>query len=136
LVGEGKPIFRKAVILVPPLGAAGLAEGEVGESFARAANVGDEAVEDDAFLLVLIEPGEDVLLQVATGLGNAESEHLMNTCVLLDETQGIGDAAVISRLVTEKRHHVAGNRKAESQHNRVLAVVEELVEEAGLKSAA
>ena len=67
-IGERKPVFWKAEVLMTALGAARLAKGKVAEGLARTADVGDQSVKHAALALVLIKAGPDVLLKITARL--------------------------------------------------------------------
>ena len=110
-------------------GAAGLREAEIGEGPLAAREVRHQAFEHHAPGFVRVEAVIEEVVQVAAGLRHAEADRTVDPAgEHIRRTRGI------RALVAQERHDIARRRQSEADHLRVLGLIDELVDRAGVEA--
>jgi hypothetical protein len=103
--------FREPMILMLGTSAIRLAKFVVGEYLANTSDMAQEAVDDFAARLILIEAERDVIAEIPPALRLAKRQHRPDPRVAI-ERHGVGVASAVSGLVTQERDEIARCRKA------------------------
>src|SRR5688500_6453995 len=104
--------------LITSPGGVGIAETVVTGDCVRAGNLRLDTFEDLTPRVVIVETPVGEALQVSTALGRSMCNDVLNRA-----TQWI----LCRSVVTQKRNHIAGCRKSESQNLRIFGRIYKLV---------